>query len=163
MKYAAIFLAVALALTFGALATFGHIESAAQASALAKAPAFPSGDTVPTATVASPLTPTRADYAGFSAADSAWRATHARRYTVAELRTRGDGLPTAKDKMNDRVFLLTKRGNRAAAIAELERWVNAHPRDTESLLSLARLLNADGRSDAAVARYRQVLAIGGAQ
>ena len=161
MKYAAIFLALALALTFGALATFDHIESSARGSALAAAPAFPAGDTVPKGSSASPLVPTRADYARFSAEDSVWRVTHARRYTVADLRKRGDGLPTARDKMNDRVFLFTKRGDRAAAIAELERWVAKNPRDVDALLSLARLLNAQGRTDAAVARYRQALALGG--
>jgi hypothetical protein len=161
MKYAAIFLAVALALTLGAVATFDHIESIARASAAALPAAFPPADTVPDAGIASPLTPTRADYAAFAAADSAWRARHARRYTLAELRKRGDGLPTARDKMNDRVFAFTKRGNRTSAIAELERWVGGHPRDTDALLSLARLLNAEGRTDAAVARYRQILALGG--
>jgi DNA-binding SARP family transcriptional activator len=61
--------------------------------------------------------------------------------------------------MQDRVFKSTRRGDRAAAITELEQWVRAHPRDEESLLSLARLLNETGRTGDAVARYREILAL----
>ena len=161
MKYAVVFLVAALTLTLGAMATFDRITTSR--SVAVQAPAFPAGDTLPTTTVASPLIPTRADYAGFAAADSAWRAQHARRYTVAELRQRGDGRPTARDRMQDRVFEFTKQGRRKQAIAELERWVGGHPRDDQALLSLARLLNADGQADAAVARYRQVLALEGSK
>jgi tetratricopeptide (TPR) repeat protein len=161
MKYAFVFLVAALALTLGAVTTFDRIATAR--SGVAGGPtAFPVGDTLPSAAVASPLIPTRADYAGFAAADSAWRAAHARPYSIAELRRRGDGLPTARELMQDRVFSYTKRGQRRQAIDELERWVDRHPRDGGALLSLARLLNADGETSAAVARYRQVLALGSA-
>lgn len=161
MKYAAVFLAVALALTLGALATFDHIETASRANAFDAQPVFPPGDTLPATGVASPVIPTHADYAAFDAADSAWRAANAHRYTIADLQRRGDGKRTARDLMQDRVFAYTKHGRRRAAIAELERWVTKHPRDSGALLSLARLLNADGQTDAAIARYRQVLALGG--
>jgi hypothetical protein len=162
MKYAMAFLVAALTLTLGAVLTFGRIT--ANRGAAAGSRAFPAGDTLPaTRTVASPLVPTRADYAGFAATDSAWRAQHARTYSIAELRRRGNGRPTARDSMQDRVFEYTKRGRRQQAIAELERWVGGHPRDSGALLSLARLLNADGQADAAVARYRQVLALGGSR
>ena len=162
MKYAAVFLIVALALTLGALAAFDRIEAGARADALAAAePAFPPGDTLPSAAVASPLSPTHVDYSRFAAADSAWRVEHAHQYTIAELRERGDGKPSARQLMQDRVFEYTKHGRRGPAIAELERWVREHPHDAGALLSLARLLNADGQSDAAVARYRQVLSLGG--
>jgi Flp pilus assembly protein TadD len=63
--------------------------------------------------------------------------------------------------MQDRVYLFTKHGDRAAAIAELEKWTRSNPRDGASLLALARLLNEAGRTDEAVARYRQVLALHG--
>src|SRR3954470_11694524 len=161
MKYAFVFLAAALALTLGAVATFSHL-TAGRNAAIAAAPSYPPGDTLPTVASASPVSPTHADYARFAKADSAWRAEHARPYTVAELRRRGDGRPTARDLMQDRVFTYTKRGQSRSAIAELERWVAGHPRDSDALLSLARLLNADGQTDAAVKRYRQVLALGGA-
>lgn len=161
MKYAVVFLVAALALTLGAMATFDRITTGR--NAVAEAPAFPAGDTLPTTTVASPLIPTRSDYAGFAATDSAWRAEHARSYSIAELRRRGDGRASARDLMQDRVFLYTKRGRRGQAIAELERWVAGHPRDRDALLSLARLLNTDGQTDAAVARYRQVLALRGSK
>ena len=161
MKYAAVFLIVALTLTLGALATFDRIEGAARATAAAAAPTFPPGDTLPAAAVASPVMPTGADYASFAAADSAWRAAHARRYSIDELRRRGDGRRTARELMQDRVFEYTKHGRRQSAITELERWVARHPRDSGALLSLARLLNAAGQTDAAIARYRQVLKLGG--
>jgi tetratricopeptide (TPR) repeat protein len=161
MKYTFVFLAAALALTLGAVATFNHLATGRN-TAIAVTPSFPAADTLPTVTSASPLVPTRGDYARFAKADSAWRAEHARPYSVAELRRRGDGRPTARDLMQDRVFTYTKRGQSRSAIAELERWVAAHPRDSDALLSLARLLNADGQTDAAVKRYRQVLALGGA-
>ena len=159
MKYAVVFVAAALTLTLGAMATFDRITT--RASATTAAPAFPVGDTLPTPTSSSPLMPTRSDYAGFAADDSAWRAEHARPYSIAELRRRGDGRPTARDSLQDRVFAYTKHGRRKQAIAELERWVRNHPRDRGTLLSLARLLNADGQADAAIVRYRQVLALGG--
>jgi hypothetical protein len=157
MKYAVVFAAAALALTLGAVATFDRITTSRDV--IADAPPFPAGDTLPGRAVASPLIPMREDYARFATADSLWRAQHARSYTVAELRRRGDGRPTARDLMQDRVFRYTKHGQRSQAIAELTRWVAAHPRDDGALLSLARLLNADGQIDAAVARYRQVLAL----
>jgi tetratricopeptide (TPR) repeat protein len=161
MKYTVVFLVAALALTVVAVATFDRIEATLRANTLAARPSFPPGDTLPAPVRTSPVIPTRADYAAFAAADSAWRAEHARRYTVAELRRRGDGQRTTRERMQDRVFEYTKNGRRRSAIAELERWVAAHPRDSGALLSLARLLNADGQADAAIVRYRQVLALGG--
>jgi hypothetical protein len=161
MKYAVVFLVAALVLTLGAVATFDRIETTARTTTLATQPAFPPGDTLPTAAVASPVMPTRADYAGFARADSAWRAEHAQRYSIADLKRRGDGKRTARESMQDRVFEYTKRGQRRCAIAELEHWTSGHPRDAGALLYLARLLNADGQADAAIARYRQVLALGG--
>jgi hypothetical protein len=104
--------------------------------------------------------PTRADYDGFAASDSAWRAQNARQYSVAELRARGDGTRSEREILDDRVFVLTKRGDTKGAVSVLERWVNRHPRDKGALLSLARLLREAGRTDAAVARYRQLLSLG---
>jgi len=162
MKYAAVFLIVALTLTLGALAAFDRIETAASANELAAGSAFPPGDTLPAPPFPSPLVPRHVDYARFAAADSAWRVEHARRYSVADLRERGDGKPTARQLMQDRVFEYTHHGHSHSAIAELERWVAVHPRDGGALLSLARLLNADGQASSAIARYRQVLQLGGA-
>src|SRR5581483_9572404 len=133
MRYAAVFLVVALALTVGAIATFDHIEAAARASASAGQLRFPPGDTLPAPPVASPAVPTRADYKAFAAADSVWRAEHARRYSIADLQRRGDGKRTPRDLMQDRVFEYTKHGRRRAAIAELERWVARHPHDSGAL------------------------------
>ncbi|MFI5227943.1 MAG: hypothetical protein ACHQWU_02670, partial [Gemmatimonadales bacterium] len=128
MRYAVVFVVAALALTLAAIATFDRIATLRSGAAVG-VPAFPAGDTLPSAGLASPVLPTRADYAGFAAADSAWRAENARPYTIAELRRRGDGRPTARQLMQDRVFEYTKRGQRRMAIAELERWVARHARD----------------------------------
>jgi tetratricopeptide repeat protein len=104
--------------------------------------------------------PTRADYDRFAASDSAWRAQNARQYSVAELRARGDGTRTDREVLDDRVFTLTKRGDTNGAVRTLEHWVARHPRDRTALLTLARLLRESGRTDAAVARYRQLLSLG---
>jgi DNA-binding SARP family transcriptional activator len=63
--------------------------------------------------------------------------------------------------MEDKVFRATRAGDRSGAIRELERWVSAHPRDKDGLLSLARLLNEAGRRDESLNRYRQILDLTG--
>lgn len=98
------------------------------------------------------------DFSLVAARDSAWRREFARHYSLAELRARGDGRRTPRQQMQDRVFAHQKTGNRGAAIRELERWVAANPRDADALLSLARMLNAAGRTGESVRRYRQALA-----
>jgi transcriptional activator len=158
MRYAVVFLFAAIALTAGTIAAFTHISSASLATA-SVAPALPVADTVPAPGVATPVMPTAADFARYAAADRAWRERHARQYTISELRARGDGKRTARETMQDHVYLLTRRGDRAGAIVELERWVGGHPSDQTSLLDLARLLNEAGRTNEAVARYRQLLAL----
>jgi hypothetical protein len=157
MRYALAFLLAALCLTAGAIATFVHISSVSLVAA--QPTSLPTADTIPSPAVATPAQPTAADYARYADADRAWRAQHAREYTIAELRARGNGKRTPREAMQDRVFMLSRGGDRAAAVAELERWVRGHPRDEQSLLSLARLLNEVGRSGDAIARYRQVLAL----
>lgn len=158
MRYALVFVLAALALTAGTVAAFSHISTSSLVSA-GPSPAPPVADTVPAAGVRTPVIPTTADLARYAAADRAWRERYARQYTIAELRARGDGKRTARQTMQDRVYVLARRGDRAGAIAELERWVAAHPRDDRALLSLARLLNEVGRTDEAVTRYRAVLAL----
>jgi Flp pilus assembly protein TadD len=157
MRYALYFALAILALTAGAVLTFNRISATSLAAAPALAP--PPADTLPTREVTSPLAPTPADYARYADADRAWRDENARQYSARDLRERGDGRRTPREAMQDRVFGYTRRGDRARAIAELERWVRAHPRDQQSLLSLARLLNEVGRSDDAITRYRQILAL----
>jgi len=160
MRYAFAFFLAAVGLTVGAVVTFAHISTASLAStAIPSAP--PVADTVPSAEVTTPIVPTSADYARYAAADRAWRQRHARQFSISELRARGDGNRTAREAMQDRVYLLTKRGDRDGAIAELERWIREHRRDDASLLALARLLNEAGRTNQSIARYRQVLALRG--
>jgi hypothetical protein len=157
MRYALAFLLAVVGLTAAAVATFVHISSV---SIVAAAPgAGPVADTVPRAEVQTPAVPTAADYARYAEADRLWRERNARQYTIAELRARGDGKRTPREAMQDRVFELTRRGDRSGAIVELERWVRGHRRDEQSLLSLARLLNEVGRTSDAVIRYREILAL----
>ena len=158
MRYALAFLLAAACLTAGAVATFAHISTASLASSSATSQLV--ADTMPSAEVATPIAPTAADYARYADADRAWRERYARPYSIAELRARGNGRRTPREAMQDHVFTLTRSGDRAGAIEELERWVGGHPRDRESLLSLARLLNEVGRTNDAVVRYREILALG---
>ena len=158
MRYALAFLLAAACLTAGAIATFAHISTASLAAATATNQL--AADTVPSPEVATPVMPSAADYARYAEADREWREKYARSYSIAELRARGNGRRTPREAMQDQVFNLTRRGDRAGAIRALERWVGGHPRDRESLLSLARLLNEVGRTNDAVIRYREILALG---
>jgi DNA-binding SARP family transcriptional activator len=62
--------------------------------------------------------------------------------------------------MQERVYLLDRRGRSSAAIGELAGWTKRYPRDREALLWLARLLREEGRTREALATYRQLLSIG---
>jgi len=158
MRYALAFFLAAVCLTAGAIATFAHISAVSLTSTSAPNAAL-AADTVPAPEVATPVVPTDADYARYAEADRSWREHNARPYTIAELRARGNGRRTPREAMQDRVFALTRRGDRAGAITALEQWVGTHRRDKESLLSLARLLNEVGRTNDAVVRYREILAL----
>ena len=144
-----------VALTAVAVLAFGRISSATLSSTAA--------GSIDTIAMAEHSSVVEVDSAAvrlrLAAEDKAWRERNARPLTVAELRERGDGRRTARQALDDRVFLYVRQGKRPAAIAELETWVKAHPRDEDALLALARLLKEDGRTDASIARYRQLLAL----
>ena len=154
-RYPLVFLASVIVLTAATLVSYGRIGGTlARSKMVGRWP----GDSTPEHP---PLTiPTRADYRLFAASDSAWRAQNARQYTVAELRARGDGTRSDREILDDRVYTLTRRGDTRGAISALEQWVTRHPRDKSALLTLARMLRENGRTDAAVARYRQLLSLG---
>jgi Flp pilus assembly protein TadD len=158
MRYALSFTLIILLLTAGALTTFRQISASSGGGDTLVIPPAREDELTPEA---SPLNPTAADYARFERADGEWRAQHARQYSLAELRVRGDGTRSAREAMQDRVYSLTRKGDRARAIAELERWTGSHPRDRDALLWLARLLSEAGRKEASIARYRQILALAG--
>ena len=103
------------------------------------------------------IRPSRDAYRRFAQADSLWRA-HERTALRTATSTGAVWQPSARQQARDRAYLLTRRGELAAAIAVLEAWVDRHPEDRESVLDLARLLNQAGRYDAAIARYRQLIA-----
>ena len=154
LKYA-FFLALAIVgLTAVALLAFGRISSATlsdSATGTVDAVAVAEHSAVPE------LVDSAAIRERLAEEDRAWRERNARPVTVAELRARGDGRRTPRQALDDRVFLLTRQGKRAAAIVELDRWVKTNPRDEEALLALARLLKEEGRTDESIARYRQLL------
>lgn len=154
-SYAALFTVAVFALCAGCIAAFRHIEAQNRAQAY-DIVAWPA-DSMAALQRFHPIDVNPADYAKFAAEDANWRKRHAREYTLTELRTRGDGRRTAQQALQDRVYELNRRGERRAAIAELEQWVERHPGDEDALLWLARMLNETGRNEEAIARYRQIL------
>lgn len=161
MRYALSFLLAAVVLTVVAVFSYRHISETVLIGR--DDGRFRLGaDTLTAIRRNAPVAPTAADYARFAAVDAAWRRDSAREYSLAELRARGDGRRTPREAMQDRVFELSRHGERARATRVLEQWVRGHPRDRDALLSLARLLDEQGRTDDAIARYRQLLSLGSA-
>lgn len=158
-RYALSFALAVLLLTASALFVFTRISDGA--SVQKPGSAMPARETPTLADASTLIAPAAADYAHFASEDKAWREKYARPVSTSEYRARGDGRPTPRQGMEDRVFRATRRGDRGGAIRELERWTGAHPRDKDALLSLARLLNEAGRRDDSLARYREILALGG--
>jgi hypothetical protein len=160
-RYALSFSLAVLLLTASALFVFTRISDGASLQKLATpAPAL---ETPTIADAPALIAPRASDYARFASEDKAWREKYARPMSVSEYRARGDGRPTPRQLMEDRVFKATRGNDRGGAIRELERWTASHPRDKDALLSLARLLNEAGRRDDSLARYRQIIALGGRQ
>ncbi len=157
-RYTWLFVGATLTLTITALGAYRGISAmslsraedelqwAAEAEANADAPAAPPQP-----------------FAQVAAADSAWRAEHARYFTLEELRTRGDGRRSTREAMQDRVFAYSRKGQRGLAIAELERWVAKNRHDADALIWLARLLNDAGRTGESVTRYRQAIGASGSR
>ena len=156
--YAGFFALAVLALCAGGLFAFRRLESDANA-ATARAAWVPPRDSAALQRKFVPIAPDPGEYERFAAEDAAWRKQNARQYTVSELRARGDGRRSEQDLLHDRVYELSRRGNYARAIAELEQWLKRHPSDQRALLSLARLLNETGRNGEAIVRYRQLLEV----
>ena len=141
----------------GGLFAFRRLENEAQAAQAATARLTNPREMAAAHKPFVPIARDSDDYAQFAAEDAAWRRQHARQYTLSELRARGDGTRSPREKLDDRVYAHMRAGKKAAAITELERWVAAHPTDQRALLNLARLLNETGRDAEAVTRYRQLL------
>jgi hypothetical protein len=158
-RYALSFALAVLILTASALFVFTRISDGA--SVQKSASPLPAREAPTIADAPALIAPSASDYARFASEDRAWREKYARPVSVSEYRARGDGRPTPRQLMEDRVFKATRGGDRSSAIRELERWTSAHPRDRDALLSLARLLNEAGRRDDSLARYRQIIALGG--
>lgn len=165
-SYAVLFAGSIVLLLTGAVSTFRVIGSSALQTMAADSAAVAieswPGDSADLMKDDVPVTTSRAQYERFAAEDRVWRARNARMLSVKELRARGDGRRTPREMMQDRVYRFQRAGQRQSAIAELDRWVRAHPNDAEALLSLARLLREADRTDESLRRYRQALALHGA-
>lgn len=156
VRYPLVFIVAVVLLTVAALSAYARIGPASS-SREPVAVIGPPSEPVPPAPP--PSATAVADYGQFAETDAAWRKQHARHYTIAEIRALGDGTRSARQALDDRVYLLVKRGENERAISELERWIDNHPRDENAILWLARMLRESGRIDDAVSRYRQLLSI----
>jgi hypothetical protein len=154
--YATLFALAVVGLTFGGISAFRHLDAVARARLDQDVTTWPQ-DSVPADKPFLPIAASAAEYAKYAAEDAAWRSRNAREYTLTELRARGDGKRTPREVLQDRVYELTRHGDRGRAISELKGWVKKNPRDRDALLWLARLLNESGRSDDAISVYRQLL------
>ena len=154
--YATLFALAVVGLTIGGISAFRHLDAVARARLDADVTTWPQ-DSVPADKPFLPIAASATEYAKYAAEDAEWRRRNARQYTLAELQARGDGKRSDRQKLQDRVYELTRHGERRRAISELEGWVRKNPRDRDALLWLARLLNESGRSDDAISRYRQLL------
>ena len=106
-QYTWSFSGAVVALTIAALASYREIGALAL-RARTDAPLRWPSDTVSSQEIAvAPL------YAQVAATDERWRRENARQYTLAELRVRGDGRRSPRQVMQDRVYSLTRQGNRA--------------------------------------------------
>jgi hypothetical protein len=156
-RYTWSFAGAVIVLTLAALASFRAISALALGAPTDARLSWPADTLSAAPTAAAP------SYAALAALDEDWRRQNARQYTLSELRARGDGRRTPRQALQDRVYAHTRRGDRGAAIRELERWVASHRNDGDALLWLARLLNEAGRKGESVRRYRQALALEGAR
>jgi tetratricopeptide (TPR) repeat protein len=155
-RYAMLFSLGIVILTTGAAYAYSQLGATPARTMLVLPP--PSGAPVRIG-VDRAIMPSASDYRAFADEDAAWRRRNARLLSVDEYRARGDWRTPERQALDDRVFALTRRGENAKAIAELERWVTTHPRDSEALLDLARLTNQIGRNDESIRWYREVLAL----
>lgn len=106
------------------------------------------------------IRPDETVYAQFAAEDEAWRARYASPPRPATESSAGQlWRPSARQLLDDRVYALMQGGRLNEAIDLLAEWVDRHPADRVELLKLARLLNQAGRSEEALSRYRQLLAL----
>ena len=65
--------------------------------------------------------------------------------------------PSERQQLRDKVYLAGKANRPSEAIAALEAWDAKHPRDTEVIRELARLLVRNDRVPDGLARYRELL------
>jgi len=154
-RYTWLFAAATCVLTLAAVASYREISVMSWSPGGALDTTGWAGDTADRVARAEALPA----YTDLYAADADWRLRNARRYSLAELRARGDGRRSPREAMQDRVYTATRLGQRERAVAELDRWVGTHPDDADAMLWLARLLNDMGRVDRSVAVYRRALAV----
>lgn len=154
---------VRAALAMGALVVCGTIGFIGLRQAMAPPMrAFPLAESGDSFAVRDPelIRPSEAVHARFAAEDAAWREQYASAPRVATGSSTGrPWRPSARQVLDDRVYELMRSGRLNEAIDLLTEWVDRHPADRVELLKLARLLNQAGRSEEALPRYRQLLAL----
>jgi Flp pilus assembly protein TadD len=154
---------VRAALAMGALVAVGAVGFIGLQQAMAPpVREFAPGESTQSFAVRHPelIRPSAADFAAGAAEDAAWRARYAATPGTST-GTAAGGLwrPSPRQRLDDSVYALMRSDRLNEAIDLLVAWVEQHPTDREELLKLARLLNQAGRSEEALPRYRQILAL----
>ena len=118
------------------------------------------GDDQFTVTNPGAVRPPASAYQAFARDDALWRARNA---PVVPWWSLQEGPyiwhKPPRQAATDSAYVLTQRGRLDDAAALLDEWLAAHPDDAELLLEVARLRNSLSQSDAAVRRYRELLAV----
>src|SRR5687767_8723622 len=103
-RYTWVFIAAIVVLTLAALASFREISALSAASDRDDLTLSWADDSLPAPTEQAATT-----YAAVAAEDESWRREHARQYTLSELRVRGDGRRSARQQMQDRTYMFSRR------------------------------------------------------
>lgn len=112
-------------------------------------------------TNASAVRPRASAYDAYAREDALWRARNAPPVPWWSLQE-GPYVwhKPPRQAATDSAYLLTRVGKLREAAAVLDGWLATHPDDAELVLDVARLRNTVGETGAAIARYRQLLALG---
>lgn len=104
--------------------------------------------------------PQASDYDAFARDDAIWRARNAAPVPWWSL-NEGPYVwhKPARQVATDSAYALTRAGKLREAATLLDAWVATHPDDADLVLEVARLRNSLGETGAAIARYRQLMAL----
>lgn len=154
--------ATALVLTVGLLAAGAAYAFRTLYAAMAQEHTRTRGEGADRFVVSNPaaVRPPASAYDVFAHDDAIWRARNAPRVTWWSLEE-GPYVwhKPPRQVVTDSAYELTRTGHLREAAAVLDAWLDAHPADGDLLLDAARLHNSSGETNAAVLRYRQLLAL----